>query len=170
MKKVLFAILFFVSINATAQIDSLTQTYAPNPITVTIPVKAVVMYASYLHDSPSWADRTAPDYFKTMIGSGNLPDSLVTVTMKAEQLAVFVLRLQAERFGAIDTVNHSIFNNSPAIPGYTALITQVVSKANGAGAQKNAAIYVRERYLNYRNTLYNLYGEMYQKGLNWIRN
>jgi len=125
MKKVflVFAILF--SIAAKSQ-DS-TQAI----ITVTLPVKALILYGAYLSESPAWTERKAPDYLISKIGSGNLPDSLVSVVIKSDQLATFIIRLQSERYGAVNTAYKSIMNNVPSIEGYTALTAQVTTKANG---------------------------------------
>lgn len=171
MKKVIFSILILAGLNGYSQVlpDS-TIAYTNSPITVTLPVKAVVLYAAYLSESPNWADRKAPDYFITKIGSGTQPDSLVSVIVSAKQLSDYAIRLTSERYGVASAVNRSIFNNSPSIPGYTALFTQVTSKANGATSEKGAAQYVRDKYNAYTQTMTDLYNEQYQKGLGWIRN
>lgn len=165
MRKIILALTIFTSGNAIAQVDTAMST-----ITITVPVKAVVLYANYFSESPTWADRKAPDYFITKIGSGTLPDSLVIVTITANQLAGFAIRLTAERYGAIGATARSIFNNNPSIPGYTALFTQVTTKANGATSEKNAAIFVLNKYNAYSQTMTDLYNQMYTNGLNWIRN
>jgi hypothetical protein len=90
--------------------------------------------------------------------------------MTARQLADYAIRLTSERYGAASTFNRSLFNNSPSIPGYTALFTQVTTKADGNGSEKNAAIYVREKYNAYVATMTALYNEWYSKGLEFIRN
>jgi hypothetical protein len=169
MKSLFLSLCLFLSIGVFAQEDSTSQ-YANSNITITIPVKAVVLYAAYLSESPNWVDRKAPDYFQTIIGSGTQPDSLITVVIKAHQLSTFAIRLTGERYGVSSAVNRSIFNNSPSIPGYTALFTQVVNKANGVTSEKGAAMYVRDKYNAFSATMTNLYNEYYNKGLDWIRN
>lgn len=163
--------MLFVSFKASAQSDpdSLVKTYANNPITVTIPVKAIALYAYYFQQNFSWANRLAPDGFKPLIGSGSKPDSLVIVTVAATNLSDFINNLLAERYGAIGTYAQSIFNNSPAISGYTALFTQIVNISNGNGAQKNAATYVIWRYNNYTSTLTSLINQYYNAGIYWIQ-
>lgn len=141
----------------------------PNsPITIQIPLKAVVLYASYMSQSPSWENRKAPDYLLTVVGANTNPDTLVNVTIQAQQLADFAIRLTGENYGIINIVARSIFNNSPAIPGYTALFTQVVAKANGTSSEKDAAAYVVDRYNSYTQSMTDLYNQIYQNGLNFI--
>ncbi len=170
MKKILTAIAILFSFSAIAQSDSLMNTYKDKPISIKVPLKAVVLYANYAAETMTWERRKEPDYYKPLIGSGTKPDSLINITLSASALAEFAIRLTGERYGGIDAINHSIFNNSPAITGYTALFTQVVTIANGAGAQKNAAEYVVWKYNQYSATMTNMANEMYIKGLNWINN
>lgn len=92
MKNLIAILLVIISLNTSAQTDSTTA-----PITVTLPVKAIVIYAAYLSEVPTWEDRKAPDLLLTKIGSGNLPDSLTTVTLRAKNLADYVIRLSSER-------------------------------------------------------------------------
>lgn len=128
---------------------------------------AVVLYANYLSEAPTWTDRKAPDYFITKIGSGTQPDSLVIVTLTANQLATFAIKLTAERYGAIGAIGataRSIFNNNPSIPGYTALFTQVTTKANGVTSEKNAAIFVLNKYNAYSQTMTDLYNQIFMMG------
>ena len=146
------------------------DTYKSNLISIKIPVKAVVLYANYASETVSWERRKEPDYYKPLIGSATKPDSLVNVTLQAQNLAEFVCRLTGERYGAINTVALSIFNNSPAITGYTALFTQVVTISNGNGQQKNAGEYVVYKYNKYIETMTALTNQMYSKGLAWILN
>jgi len=165
MKKIIIIILVFLSVKSTAQVDSTTL-----PITVTIPVKAVILYGYYLSQSFAWADRKAPDQINALVGSGTLPDSLTTVTLAAGKLSTFAINLLSDRYGALSTVNASIFSNSPSIPGYTALFSQVNTIANGAGSQKAAGTYVKNQYNNYVATMAALYTQMQAAGLSWIKN
>lgn len=165
MKKIIIAILILTSLNSEAQTDSTTL-----PITVILPVKAVVLYGSMLNDNPNWKDRKAPDYMVTLIGSGNLPDSIVNVTITAGKMLSFVIWLNQKTYGIIDPVSRSIFNNSPSMPGYTALFTQITNISNGAGAQKGTANYIISQYNLFVATQTALYNQAYTNGLTWIRN
>lgn len=169
MKKIFLSIAIFLSLNSFAQ-DSLLQTYASKTITITIPLKGVVLYANYASENMTWANRKAPDGFKTLIGTGTKPDSLITVTITADQLATYVIRLTGERYGLISDIVNSLFHNTPAISNYTDLFTQVVTKANGNGSEKNAAQYVVWKYTAYTDNMSSLGTQMYTNGLNWIRN
>ncbi|RZL08920.1 MAG: hypothetical protein EOO89_22130, partial [Pedobacter sp.] len=125
MKKAILFLSILFSLTVTAQVDqdSLMNTYKNNTLSIKVPVKAVVLYANYASETVSWERRKEPDYYKPLIGSATKPDSLVNITISATNLAEYVCRLTGERYGAINAVASSIFNNSPAITGYTALFT-----------------------------------------------
>lgn len=165
MKKILFCLALLTSLHSFAQTDS-----ASLPITVQLPVKGWALMANYMSESPAWADRKAPDVLALLIGSGTQLDSLSTGTLRAAQIISFVRRLKAERNGTIETVARSIFNNAPSITGYTALLTQIQAKANGAGPQKNAATYIVNQYNSYTQTLSDLYTQMIKSGIDWSNN
>lgn len=169
MKQIFLSIAILFSLNSFAQTDSLLQTYADKTITVKIPLKGVVLYANYAAEKMTWDNRNAPDGFKPLIGSGTKPDTLINVTITAGQLAEYIIRLTGERYGVIHEVVNSLFHNSPVIVGYTDLFTQVVTKANGNGTEKNAAQYVVWRYGKYSDTMDDLILQYWNKGLNWIQ-
>ena len=176
MKQIITIIAILFSLSASAQLtdstaiaDSIQNSHASEPITVKIPVKAIILYAYYFSQNFSWDNRKAPDDYKGLIGSGTKPDSLVTVTVAAKDLSDFVDNVHGERYGAIKDYAQSVFNNTPAISGYTALFTQVVTIASGNGTQKNAANYMVWRYNKYTGNLTNLIQQYYSKGLYWIQ-
>lgn len=176
MKKIILSIAILFSLSASAQLtdstaiaDSIQNSHANEAITVKLPVKAVVLYAYYFSQNFDWANRKAPDSYKPLIGSGTQPDSLVTVTVVAKDLSDFVDHVNGERHGAIKDYAESVFNNTPAISGYTALFTQVVSIASGNTSQKNAANYMVWRYNRYTGNLTSLIQQYYSKGLYWIQ-
>lgn len=165
MKKLSILFFLILALKSQAQTDT-----AKSAITVQLPVKAIVMHGYYMSLTPNWDDRKAPDALQAIIGSGTQPDSLVTLTMTAGKLANLMIQLNGDRYGVLANVNRSIFNNLPAITGYTGLLSQVNTKAAGTGAQKDAATYVKNRYNAYQTALDNLYTDAYNTGLNWIRN
>lgn len=175
MKKIILSISILFSLSASAQsdstriADSIQMSHQNEVITVTLPVKAVVLYAYYFQRNFDWANRLAPDGYKGLIGSGTHPDSLVTVTVPAKELSDFIDNVYGERYGAISAYAQSVFNNTPAISGYTALFTQVVTIASGNTSQKNAANYMIWRYNRYTGNLTNLINDYYNKGLYWIQ-
>ena len=63
----------------------------------------------------------------------------------------------------------SIMTNSPAIAGYTALPTQITTIANGNGAQKQTAIWIRDTYLARVANFDALYTEQKNKVLEWVK-
>lgn len=176
MKKIITSIAILFSLSASAQLtdstaiaDSIQNSHANEPVTVKLPVKAIVLYAYYFSQNFKWENRLAPDSYKGLIGSGTKPDSLVTVTVAAKDLSDFVDNVNGERHGAIKDYAESVFNNTPAITGYTALFTQVVSIASGNTTQKNAANYMIWRYNRYTGNLTSLIQQYYSKGLYWIQ-
>lgn len=177
MKQIILSISILFSLSASAQLtdstaiaDSIQNSHANEPITIKLPVKAVVLYAYYFSRNFSWDNRKAPDVYKGIVGSGTKPDSIVTVTVPAKDLSDYIDNIDGERYGAIKDYAESVFNNTPAIPGYTALFTQVVTIANGNSSQKAAANYLIWRYNKYTGNLMNLIADYYAKGLHWIRN
>lgn len=176
MKKIIFSISILFSLSASAQLtdstaiaDSIQLSHQNEPITVKLPVKAIVLHAYYFSQNFSWDKRDAPDGYKGLIGSGTKPDSLVTLTIPALTLSDFIDNVYGERYGAISAYAQSVFNNTPAISGYTALFTQIVSIANGNTSQKAAANYMIWRYNRYTGNLTNLINQYYSKGLYWIQ-
>jgi hypothetical protein len=151
MKKLLFIAFAFLSISSSA------QNYGDSTITLQLP-KVAAWYIGYhiksLSGNDMWNNRTAPSTLKNYVGSGanynpdsHNPDSLFTVTLKASYIKGMIELLLSG--GNEETLSDrlSILNNSPAIPSYTSLIIQVTAIANGSGAQKNAAIFIRDYYL-----------------------
>lgn len=176
MKQIFLSIAIFLSLSSSAQLtdstaiaDSIQNSHANELITVKLPVKAVVLYAYYFSRNFDWNNRLAPDGYKGLIGSGTHPDSIVTVTVAAKNLSDFVDNVTGERHGAIKDYAESVFNNTPAIAGYTALFSQVVTISNGNTSQKNAANYMIWRYNRYTGNLTNLINQYYSKGLYWIQ-
>ena len=176
MKKILFLLAITFSISASAQldstatVDSIMNSWKLKTLTVRVPVKVIILHGSFASEIFNWNQRKLPDYYKPLIGSGTKQDSLVTINITGENLADFVDRLTGSRHGAISGLANSIFNNVPAIAGYTSLFTQVVTLANGNGAQKNAAEYVVWRYNKYMATMTASTAEIYNRGLAWILN
>lgn len=175
MKTIITAIAIIFSLSASAQsdstaiADSIQMSHQNEVVTVKLPVKAIVLYAYYFSQNFNWNNRKAPDNYKSLIGTGTHPDSLVTVTVTAKDLSDFVDNVTGERYGAIKEYAESVFNNSPAISGYTALFTQIVTIANGNSSQKNAAKYMVWRYQKYTNNLTSLINQYYSQGLYWIQ-
>lgn len=181
MKKLLLAIAILFSINASAQLadstaykDSVLNSYANNlmpvKLPVKLPVKAIALYAYYFSRSFDWSNRLAPDSYKLLIGSGTKPDSLVNVSLTAKNITEFAQNLQGERYGAVYNYARSIFENSPAIPGYTALINQLlVLGIGGTPDQKNGFTYINTKYGAYSTNLANMINDYYTKGIYWIQ-
>ena len=176
MKQIILAILILFSFTAKAQVDStqykdsVLNSYANNLLPLKLPVKAIALYAYYFSRDFKWENRLAPDSYKALIGSGTKPDSLVNVVISAKNLTEFAQNLQGERYGAAYNYNRSIFENSPAITGYTSLIGQILGlSAAGTQAQKNGAQYVITKYGAYSTNLTNMINQYYQQGINWIQ-
>lgn len=155
--KSLFVILmaFSISITAKAQydgldnrIDSASKANKNTVISITLPVKAVKLFGEYMKDRPSWDDEGIRTYLKGRVPNAQTSDdSLVNITGRANLLANYVNWLQAQEQAHIADFMRQIFNNSPAIPGYTGLATQINSLAVGTATANYAANYVKQRYL-----------------------
>lgn len=165
MKSILILFALFIALKSSAQTDSTQLT-----ITVNLPVKAVVLYGYRLSQQYDWTQRKAPDALLPLIGSGNQPDSIVTVTTKSGILTDWLNWLTLQPYGSANAVIRSILSNSPSITGYTALTTQVTTKASGNSSEKGAAQYVVYHYNLYQQDLTDAYNRAYSAGLTWIRN
>lgn len=140
-----------------------------NLITVQLPLKAIIMYAYYLSQDKQWEDRQVPDQLATLIGSETDPNALFTVTIKAKKLSFLLANMLQERNGVIRDFYRSVIQNLPVISGYTALQTQITTKAADNGdPQKDAAQWVLDAFVLYRDGLESLYTENYNRGLAWI--
>jgi hypothetical protein len=177
MKKIISILLVLIAFNANAQsdsarvVDSTMNEYSKKNIALTLPLKGIVLYAYYASEVITWDRRREPDAFKSLIGSGTKPDSLINVTVNGKLIADFVIRLMGERHGVIDGVIKGVLNNSPAIPGYTSLVNQVGAKlVNGTANEKKAAEYIIWRYNKHSTLLNSITNSYWQLGLDWINN
>lgn len=140
MRKVFLAIAILFSISASA------QNYNDSTITLTLTQRAALYVGFYIKTSFSWSNRTAPTTLKNYIGSGTNQDSLFSVTLKASHINGMIELLLAGPNEAVQVDRLSIINNSPSIPSYTSLASQITTLANGNGATKNTAIFIRDYY------------------------
>ena len=163
MKYLLIAIAF-LSLQAKA------QNYADSLITLKLTQRAAWYIGLNIKNASVWNDRTAPTVLKSYVGSGLNPDSLFTVTLKSGYIKGMIELLISGPNEVVQGDRLSIINNSPSIPTYTALATQIVTLANGNGAQKQAAIYIREYYLQRLADFANLLTEQINAAINWSNN
>lgn len=147
MKKLLVLILLTIIYNtAKSQLDSLGN-YADTAITLTLTQRAAVYIGFTIkHNQEIWPNRNAPTQLRNYIGSGNNLDSVFSVAVKASYITQLIQQLLTGQNEVVQADRISIINNSPSIPGYIALTTQIVAKANGSSSEKNVAIYVRDYY------------------------
>jgi hypothetical protein len=144
MKKTLIAIAILFSIKASAQ-D--LPNYADSLLTIQGSQRMAIYIGRGIQQSFAWNNRLAPATLKNYVGSGMQLDSLYTVTLKAGYIKQMIELLISGDNEAVQADRLSIINNSPAIPGYTSLAGQITALANGNGAQKNTAIFIRDYYL-----------------------
>jgi len=143
MKKglIAIAILFSVSVKAQGYADSLA--------TFQLTQRAALYIGHYIKNMPAetvWSNRTAPSTLKNYVGSGTNQDSLFTVTLKAIYITGMVDILLTASNEVVQADRLSIINNSPSIPSYTSLASQVVSKAAGATNEKQVAQFILDYY------------------------
>jgi hypothetical protein len=141
MKKLLFAISILLSISMSA------QNYNDTTITLQLTQRAALYIGRSIQQSFSWQNRNAPTQLKAYIGSGANYDSLVgNVSVKASYVKGMIEMLLNLSGAIVEADKLSIINNSPSIPGYTALANQIVTKANGSSSEKQVAIFIRDYY------------------------
>jgi hypothetical protein len=143
MKKILVAIGILFSVSATA------QGYADSLATFQLSQRAALVIGHYIKTLPAeaaWGNRNAPTTLKNYVGTGTRQDSLFTVTLKAIYITGMIDILLTASNEVIQADRLSIINNSPTIPGYTSLASQVVSKAAGNTSEKQVAQYILDYY------------------------
>lgn len=147
MKYIIILITLFTFSNAVQ-----SQNYKDSAITLTLTQRFANYVGQYVRLSVTgddvWKNRSTLDALKPFIGSGqaNRKDSLFTVTLKSDFVIGALDRLMSQPAYKTGSDMNSIISNSPAVPGYTALATQVVTIANGNGAQKNTAQFIVDWY------------------------
>lgn len=142
MKKVILGCAILFSLSAGA------QNYSDSNITVTLTQRASYWIATHVKNTFGINSRTMPDVLEPYVGSGLNPDSVFSVTLQAKYITGLIeLLFSTQTAVTIDDYN-SIIYNTPSVVGYTALATQVVTKANGASNQKQVAQFI----VNYFNT------------------
>ncbi len=141
MKKVFIAIAILFSVSAIG------QNYNDSLITLQLTQRAAWYVGFHIKQQSVWNDRLAPATLKNYVGSGLNQDSLFNVTVKSSWIKGMIELLVGGANEVVQADRLSIINNSPAIGGYTSLATQIVNLANGNGAQKQAAIFIRDFYL-----------------------
>lgn len=149
--KRLFFLLLIASTTATA------QNYQDSTITLQLTQRTAWWITKALE--LQWDNRKLPDVLRAYVGSGTRPDSLFTVTLRAGLVRNGMeLLLTRPLLLAIDDYR-SIVLNQPAITGYTALATQINTKANGNSSEKQVATWLRDWYLDRVATFQGLYNE-----------
>ena len=150
MKKLLFTFLLFAELKASA------QNYYDSTITLTLTQRAAIWITKSIVITPE--TRKQPDVFKPYVGSGNNVDSLFSVTLKAGFVRDGMELLLTRPLLLALSDYYSIILNSPAVPGYTALGTQITTISSGNGAQKLTGAWLlawyNQRVLDFQS-LYN---------------
>lgn len=160
--KYLLIIFSFLSFSASA------QNYADSNITVQLSQRSAYWIATHVRNNFSFDVRKMPEILAPYVGSGTRPDSLFSVTLEAKYITGLVeLLFSSATAVAIDDYN-SIIYNTPTVPGYTALATQVVTKA-ASGNQRATAQYIVD-YFNRRKADFNaVRAEYVNKIVNWTK-
>lgn len=130
-----------------SRIDSASKANKNTNISITLPVKAVKLFGVFMKDRPGWENETLRTYLKTRVPNAQTnDDSLVNITGKAALLSNFVNWMQTIEQAEIADFMRQIFFNTPAIPGYTGLGSQINTLSVGTSANNYAANYVKQRY------------------------
>lgn len=164
MKQILTIIAIALCFTAKA------QNYKDSLITVQLTQRAAYYVGNYVRTQNVWGNRLAPEQLRPFIGSGTNPDSLFTVTVKADFITGMLEGLLGSPAQVSTDDRRSIVFNDPAVPGYTALATQVVGLASGNGPQKLVAQFIVD-YYNQRVAAFNaLRAEQISSIVTWSRN
>jgi len=144
--KYLLILFSFISVSAAA------QNYNDSTITIQTTQQGADYIGRYLSGSITgdkiWSNKNMPSALKPYLGSGNNPDSLITVTIKAEFVIGMLNQLLTGEAFITAAAFNKILNNSPSIVGYTGLATQIVSKKNGNSSDKMVATFIYDWYVS----------------------
>jgi hypothetical protein len=144
------------------------QNFADSNITVQLSQRSAYWISTHVLNNFTFDVRKMPEILAPYVGSGTKPDSLFTVTLEAKYVTGLIeLLFSSATAVAIDDYN-SIIYNTPTVPGYTALATQVVTKA-ASGNQRATAQYIVD-YFNRRKADFNaVRAEYINKIVNWAK-
>src|SRR4029078_10634030 len=117
-----------------------------DPITLTLTERAAFWIGYPIQTSFDWNNRNAPTQLKTYIGDGSTPDRLFTVALKSKYILDMMEGLMVSRLEMARVDYNAIILNQPALPGYTALQTQIAQKANGSSSEKATAQWIIDSY------------------------
>ena len=165
MKYILILFAVFIGVSAKA------QNYGDSSITLTLTQRTAYWVGQYIRVSFQWNERNAPTQLQPYIGSGNAPDSLLgTVQLKAKYILGAMDALISQPLSVSYTDYRKIMMNQPSTPGYTALITQVNTKANNINdPQHLVAQWLSEQYQARTAAFENLYNEQKTNVIIWSR-
>lgn len=166
MKKILLAATILISLSVKS------QNYADSTITLTLTQRSAIYVGQYIktNTSAAWTNRLTPSVLRPYIGSGSNLDSTFSVTLKADYIRGMIELLLGSQNEVVQADRRSIIDNAPSVPGYTALSTQIVNKANGNSSEKQTAIYIRDYYLQRLSDFAAVRAEYINAVVNWSRN
>ncbi len=166
MKKYIFLALLLVASATQAQ-----QSYADSSITLTLTQTAAYWVGVHARANFEWKERMSPSIIGPFISNGTNPDSVFMVTIKASWILGAVERLISQPLALVLTDYNKILLNQPAIPGYTALGTQIGNKAaNPNDPQRFCAAWLLTMYQNRITDYTNLYNSEKATIVSWGKN
>lgn len=146
------------------------QNYEDSTITLMLTQRTTYWVGQYVKTKFEWSERNAPTLLKDYVGSGEAPDSLIaSVQIKAKYLLGALESLISQPLQVAYSDYRAIVLNQPAVSGYVSLTTQINNKANGNGAEKNVAVWLKNKFAE-RTAAYDaLYTEQKTKVVEWSR-
>jgi len=165
MKKLFIAIAILFSTSVIG------QSYGDSLITLTLTQRTAYWIGQYVKTSFTWSERNAPSQLENYIGSGTNPDSLiVSVTFKSKFLFGAIDGLISQPLQVAYTDYRKIMLNQPSVVGYTALPSQVTTKANNlSDPQHLTAQWLSEQYQARTAAFDALYNEQKASVITWSR-
>jgi len=171
MKKIIFIVLLFSSINGIAQAYDSSAHYEDTLITLQLTQRSALYIGYYVKQGyERWGFRLAPSTFKPYIGTGTHLDSLFTVQLKSFYINGLIETLLTRQNEVVQADRLSIINNNPSIPGYVSLAAQILAKSNGSSNEKNVATFVLSYYNRRIAELAALRTQIITDVVNWSNN
>lgn len=172
MKQTLAGLIFLALgyVSKSQAYDS-TANYGDTSITLTLTQRSAIYMGFYIKNNANiWPNRLTPTLLKPYVGTGTHLDSIFSVPIKAGYITGLIDVLLTGQNELVQADRLSIINNSPSIPGYTALATQIVSKAGGNTSEKNVASFILSYYNNKVASLAATRSSIISQVVQWTQN
>ena len=162
MKQIFLFTAVLLSLTASAQIDTSKVT-----ITLTLKQKHIAYMGAELSKANTLADQPVRDSMIKYIGSGTLPDSIMTTKFKAGVVLKFIQAAFRDQSGTVYSMVNELATSTQA-QGWAGLINQLNTKKGQAGPEQGVSIWLYDEIMDWFNRHQGVYLEKITQGRNWL--